>query len=102
MRGDYWVEFQERFGIERIVEVYGATEASAGFQHQGVPGMIGRLRTAGIRMGEVAHYDAEKEMLVRDERGFVEKCRPGETGMFLAKISDVSPFSDTRANESDQ
>ncbi len=99
MRGDYWVEFQERFGIERIVEVYGATEGVGGLSNiKGVPGMIGRLRTAGIRMGEVAHYDAEKEMLVRDERGFVEKCRPGETGMFLAKISDVSPFSGYKGN----
>jgi citronellyl-CoA synthetase len=99
MRGDYWVEFQERFGIERIVEVYGATEGVGGLSNiKGVPGMIGRLRTAGIRMGEVARYDAEKEMLVRDERGFVEKCRPGETGMFLAKISDVSPFSGYKGN----
>jgi acyl-CoA synthetase (AMP-forming)/AMP-acid ligase II len=26
MRGDYWVEFQNRFNIEKIIEVYGATE----------------------------------------------------------------------------
>jgi acyl-CoA synthetase (AMP-forming)/AMP-acid ligase II len=99
MRGDYWIEFQKRFGIERIVEVYGATEGVGGLSNiKGVPGMIGRLRTAGIRMGEVARSDAEKEELVRDGNGFVVKCRPGETGMFLAKISDVSPFSGYKGN----
>lgn len=99
MRGDYWVEFQERFKIRRIVEVYGATEGVGGLTNlKGVPGMIGRLSTAGVRMGEVARYDAEKEELVRDEKGFVVKCRPGETGMFLAKISDVSPFSGYKGN----
>ncbi len=100
MRGDYWEEFQNRFGIRRIVEVYGATEGVGGLTNiKGVPGMIGRLTTAGIRMGEVGRYNLEKGELIRDSRGFVEKCRPGEKGMFLAKISAISPFSGYKNNK---
>ncbi len=100
MRGDYWEEFQRRFGIERIVEVYGATEGVGGLINiNGVPGMIGKLSSAGVvRMGEVARYDPQKGEVVRNDRGFVVKCRPGETGMFLAKIDDRSPFSGYKGN----
>ena len=93
IRGDYWEGFQCRFGIKRIIEVYGTTEGVGALTNtRGVPGMIGRLRSAGMRIGEVAVYDHEKECLVRNGRGFIKKCRPGETGMFLARINDISPF----------
>ncbi|GFS99614.1 hypothetical protein TNCV_1971871 [Trichonephila clavipes] len=29
LRGHIWKEFQDRFGIERIIELYGATEGNA-------------------------------------------------------------------------
>ena len=100
MRGDYWVEFQTRFGIKRIIEVYGATEGVGALSNvKGVPGMIGRLSTAGIRMGEVVRYDVEKGEIARDEHGRMIKCKPGEKGMFLAKISNVSPFSGYKNNK---
>ncbi len=100
MRGDYWEEFQRRFGIKRIVEVYGATEGVGGLINiKGKPGMIGKLSSAGVvRMGEVARYDLQKGEIIRNNRGFAVKCRPGESGMFLAKINDHSPFSGYKGN----
>ncbi len=100
MRGDYWVEFQKRFSIEKIIEIYGATEGVGGLSNlKGVPGMIGQLRTAGIRMGEVVKYDIEKEEIARDSSGFAIKCKPGETGIFLAGINDTNPFSGYKNNK---
>ena len=100
MRGDYWVEFRDRFRIERIVEVYGATEGVGALANiKGVPGMIGKLNVLWIKMGEVARYNQETEEFVRGNDGFVEKCKPGEKGMFLAAINDTSPFSGYKNNK---
>src|SRR5262249_56024733 len=33
LRPDIWAAFQERFGIPRIVEMYGATEGNVALQH---------------------------------------------------------------------
>lgn len=100
MRGDYWVEFQKRFNIDRIIEVYGATEGVGALTNiKGVPGMIGRLTAAGVRMGEVARYDQESGDFIRNSNGYFEKCRAGETGMFLAAINDTNPFSGYKGNK---
>jgi acyl-CoA synthetase (AMP-forming)/AMP-acid ligase II len=101
MRGDYWEEFQSRFGIKKIIEVYGSTEGVGAIVNlKGVPGMIGKLTVAGIRMGEVVKYDIEKEEIIRDSRGFAVKCDVGDTGLFLAGINDLNPFSGYKNNKS--
>jgi len=100
MRGDYWGEFQERFGIKKIIEVYGATEGVGAIANlNGVPGMIGKLTVAGVRMGEVAKYDIDKEEIIRDSKGFAVKCRIDETGLFLAAINNTNPFSGYKNNK---
>ncbi len=96
MRADYWVDFQDRFNIERIVEAYGATEGVGGLVNtKGIPGMIGQLRVKAIgkRIGEVAQYNVEEETFIRGKDGFVKKCSVGERGMFLAEINKMNPFS---------
>ncbi|WP_300673410.1 long-chain-acyl-CoA synthetase [Desulfoluna sp.] len=102
MRAEYWEAFQERFGIKRIVEAYGATEGVGGMMNRkGKPGMIGQLTIAGIiRMGELARCDRETGELYRDKRGFAEKCTVGETGMFLPRIGGVNQFSGYKNNGS--
>lgn len=100
MRADYWVEFKERFGIKRIIEVYGATEGVGALTNlKGVPGMVGRLTAAGVRMGEVARYDTFNDELIKDSNGFIQKCKPGETGMFLAAINKTNPFPGYKSNK---
>ncbi len=100
MRGDYWVEFQKRFGIKKIIEVYGATEGVGAVANlKGVPGMIGKLTVGGIRMGEVVKYDIENEKIIRDSRGAAVKCQLDETGLFLAAINDINPFSGYKNNK---
>ena len=100
MRGDYWEEFQARFGIKKIIEVYGATEGVGAIANlKGVPGMIGKLSAAGIRMGEVVRYDIGRDEIIRDSRGFAIKCKTDETGLFLAAINSINPFSGYKNNK---
>lgn len=100
MRGDYWLEFKERFKIKRIVEIYGATEGvGALINKKGIPGMIGKLNVLWMKMGEVAAYDQDREEFIRDEKGFVKKCKVGEKGMFLAEINKFSPFPGYKNNK---
>ena len=100
MRMDYWTDFQKRFNIKRIIEVYGATEGVGGLSNiKGVPGMMGQLTTARVRMGEVARYNPDTEELIRNDQGFVEKCTIGEAGMFLAAISNTNPFAGYKSNK---
>jgi len=100
MRGDYWVDFQKRFNIERIVEVYGATEGIGALMNKkGVPGMIGKLNVLWMRMGEVVAYDQENDAFIRDNDGFLKKCKVGEKGMFLAEINQLSPFPGYKNNK---
>lgn len=99
MRMDYWTDFKKRFKIKRIIEVYGATEGVGGLTNiKGVPGMVGQLTTAGIRVGEVVRYNLDTDDFERNDQGFVEKCKIGETGMFLAAISNMSPFAGYKSN----
>ena len=101
MRAEYWESFQKRFAIEKIIEVYGATEGVGGLiNKKGIPGMIGRLTIAGlVKMGEVAKYDKDTGKLIRNKNGFAIKCKPGETGMFLPKIGRFNQFSGYRNNK---
>jgi len=94
MRGEYWQEFKERFGIKHIFEVYGATEGVARIINlKEIPGMMGSLSTFGIRCGEVIRYDVENECILKDAQGRVIKCQPGETGLLLAEINGRSMFA---------
>jgi len=92
LRPDIWEEFQQRFGIERILEIYGATEGNqVFFNMRGKVGAVGRLPGGplGRRIGSVktARYDVERDELERDERGFCVECAPDEPGELLCRIS---------------
>ncbi len=101
LRGEYWEEFQNRFNISRIIEVYGTTEGVGGLVNsKGVIGMVGRLTLFGIlKMGEIAAFNPETEEFIRDSNGFAKKVNVGESGMFLAKINKMNPFPGYKNNE---
>ncbi|MCB9482338.1 MAG: long-chain-acyl-CoA synthetase, partial [Desulfobacteraceae bacterium] len=100
MRKDYWLDFKNRFNISKIIEVYGATEGVGGLANvKGEPGMIGKLNIGWKKVGEVVKYNIENEEILRDGKGHAIKCKPGETGMFLAKIGKSSPFSGYKGNK---
>ncbi len=94
MRGEYWMQFKERFGIKKIVEVYGATEGVARIINlKQVPGMMGNLSVISIRIGEVVQYDVENEEILKGADGKPIFCKTGETGLLICYINPRAPFA---------
>jgi fatty-acyl-CoA synthase len=95
LRPDVWSPFQERFGIPRIVEFYGATEGNAALINvAGKVGAVGQfpafLRKAlGV---ELVRFDIETEEILRGSDGFCERCGFDEAGELLSKISKTARF----------
>ncbi|XP_056268783.1 long-chain fatty acid transport protein 2-like [Pseudoliparis swirei] len=91
-----WADFLQRFGNIRILECYGATEGNVGFfNYCGKVGAIGKehfLHKMACKYALI-RYDTEKEEPVKDSRGFCIEVPKGETGLFVAKIGENTPFS---------
>ncbi|MBF6466435.1 long-chain-acyl-CoA synthetase [Nocardia beijingensis] len=89
LRPELWDEFKSRFGIERIVEFYGASEANIAFVNA-----FGVDRTAGFGPlpYAVVEYDEETGKAKRDKDGRLRRVGTGGVGLLLAKVTDRSPF----------
>ena len=91
LRKDIWEEFKSRFHIDHVFEFYGATDGAGGlFNIEEVPGMIGRITVAGTIV--IIKIDEETGEFFKNEKNYYKKCKPGETGMMLAKIAETSNF----------
>src|SRR6202042_1200823 len=90
LRPEIWREFQDRFGIPRIVEFYGATEGNVSMlNYDGTVGAVVRVPDylEWLLPSRVVRFDVEKEMPVRGPDGLCIECRPGEVGEALGGIS---------------
>ncbi|MDE9364819.1 long-chain-acyl-CoA synthetase [Luteipulveratus sp. YIM 133132] len=89
LRQDIWHDFQQRFGIERIAEFYGASECNIAFINA-----YGLDETAGTcpLPYKVVEYDLETGEAVRDQKGRLRAVKTGEIGLLLAKVTDQQPF----------
>jgi fatty-acyl-CoA synthase len=107
LRPDVWTEFQQRFGVERILEFYGSTEGNVSmFNYDGKPGAIGRV--PGYLRGNFAvrlvKFDVEAEQPVRGEDGLCVLTEVGEPGEAIGLIKDdarhnYSGYADKAASE---
>jgi fatty-acyl-CoA synthase len=98
MRPEIWDEFSERFGIERIVEFYGASELNLAFVNA-----FSVKRTAGFcpLPYKIVDYDDHGEPR-RDEQGRLSEVAKGGTGLLIAEISERVPldgYTDAEATE---
>ncbi|MDI3258322.1 MAG: long-chain-acyl-CoA synthetase [Sinobacteraceae bacterium] len=89
LRPELWEAFERRFGIERIYEFYGASEANIAFVNA-----FGLPRTAGFcpLSYAIVQYDGEREAPVRGADGYMRRVARGEVGLLLAEVTDRSPF----------
>ncbi len=95
-----WKPFKKRFGINTVREQYGASETA-------VPGFFNIHNideTCGVSMSQygLVKYDVNADEAVRNEKGYLIKVKPGETGLLLGKIEDIDNFfmyKDKKATE---
>ena len=89
LRPDIWEEFQNRFGIERIVEFYGATEGNTALMNiEGKLGSVGRAPFSFISNARLVRYDLENDQYIRGADGLCIECGPDESGELLGKIDE--------------
>ncbi|KAJ3498041.1 hypothetical protein NLG97_g1437 [Lecanicillium saksenae] len=95
LRADVWSKFKERFGIETIIEFYGATEGVAGTWNisrnslsEGAVGRVGWLLESLLmsRQTIIVLMDWETDEALRDGSGVCIKAKTGETGELLLRV----------------
>lgn len=89
LRPDIWDSFKTRFGIERITEIYGASEGNVAFAN-----VLNKDRTIGLTTAKVAlvKYDVSNDEMVKDEKGHCILVKDGEAGLCLGNINPEMQF----------
>ncbi len=88
LRPDIWVAFQERFGIARIFEMYGATEGNIALQNfDGKVGSVGKPHPFLEDQVALVRYDHGRADIARDAGGRAIACAADEPGELLGKVS---------------
>ncbi|GAA1075627.1 long-chain-acyl-CoA synthetase [Tsukamurella spumae] len=89
MRPEIWREFQERFGIDRIMEFYAASETNIAFVNVfDIEGTVGLCPLPHA----VVEYDLDTAGPLRDSRGRMKQVKRGQNGLLLTKITKAAPF----------
>lgn len=89
LRPDIWMEFKERFGIDRIVEFYGSSEGNVAFSNA-----FNLDKTAGFcpMPFAIVQYDIDEDQPVRDAKNRMLKVHKGEAGLLLCEVTERYPF----------
>ena len=89
LRPDVWMEFKQRFGIERIAEFYGASEGNVAFGN-----LLNKQQTIGTTTQKIAlvRYDVDEDEIIRDEDGHCIETTKGEPGLLLGEINNKQVF----------
>ena len=87
---DIWRVFQERFGIERILEGWSSTEANTSLINlDGRVGSCGRIPFKDRHNGRLIRYDVATDTHPRTAEGRCIECAPGEIGEFIGMILEL-------------
>jgi citronellyl-CoA synthetase len=89
LRPGIWKGFKQRFGIDRVVELYASSEGNVAFTN-----IFNFDNTVGFSPVSYAivKYDKDRDEPVRNNRGFMIKTQKGEAGLMLGEITDKTPF----------
>ncbi|MBX9730416.1 MAG: long-chain-acyl-CoA synthetase [Sphingomonas sp.] len=90
LRPDIWKPFKKRFGLRRITEFWGASEANGGFMN-----VFNKDETIGMTGAtcRLVDYSTEDATAVRGADGFLKLVPPGEPGLLLFEVSPTSATS---------
>lgn len=96
LRPHIWKEFQERFKMKNVIEMYGATEGNANlvnvFGKEGAVGFISRIFSK-LYPVFLIKINPETGEIVRDENGLCIRSKPGELGMLVGKVVQHNPLN---------
>ena len=99
LRPDVWDIFKDRFGVDRIVEIYGASEGNALFMN-----LLNKDKTIGMTNAQVAliEYDVAEDKIIKNEDGTCKKITAHDPGLLIVFISPNAVFNgytDAQATE---
>ena len=99
LRPDIWQAFKQRFGVRRIYELYGASEANIAFFN-----ILNQDCTVGLCPADYALVECDHAtgVLERDAHGHLVRVPPGGTGLLLGKVTQTYPYdgyTDAAASE---
>jgi len=89
LRPGIWKTFKQRFGIDRVVELYASSEGNVAFTN-----VFNFDNTVGFSpvAYTIVKYDQEADQPLRDAKGFMVRVGKGESGLMLGEITDKTPF----------
>ncbi|MEN8721425.1 MAG: long-chain-acyl-CoA synthetase [Alphaproteobacteria bacterium] len=93
LRPEIWETVETRFGINKVVEFYGATEGNVALMNlEGKRGTVGRLpgylrKATGVTC---VRYDVENDEVMRGPDGLCIECKPGEPGEAVGRLPTSS------------
>ncbi len=105
LRADVWTAFQARFGIPRIVEMYGATEGNVALQNlEGRVGSVGKPHAMLDGQVALVRFDHHVGDIARGADGFAIACADDEPGELLGKVGtagamEYDGYTDRTATE---
>ena len=99
LRPDVWDTFKDRFGVNRIVEIYGASEGNALFMN-----LLNKNKTIGMTNADVAliEYDVAEDIILKGDDGFCKKIINYDPGLLIVRIGPNAVFNgytDAQATE---
>ena len=99
LRPDLWDCFRNRFGVERIIEIYGASEGNALFMN-----LLNKDETIGMTNAKVGifKYDVAEDKLVKDENDKYIEVDDHQPGLLLVEIGPnaiYNGYTDKKASE---
>ena len=96
LRPDVWKVVQDRFGINNIIEFYGASEGNVSLTNVDSRfGSIGRIPpyAKNALPTKIVKFDVVNEKVVRNEDGFCIECEDDEPGEVIGLIPNEDKFS---------
>ena len=99
LRPDLWDTFRNRFNVERICEIYGASEANGMFMN-----LLNKDQTIGMTNTDVKifSYDVAEDKLKVDSNGKYIEIKDDSPGLALMKIGPnaiYNGYTDAQASE---
>ncbi|KEF31494.1 Acetoacetyl-CoA synthetase [Marinobacter nitratireducens] len=89
LRPSIWKEFKERFGIEKVAELYASSEGNIGFSNFfNMDNTVG-FSTAPYKL--VKFHEGTRDP-IRNDKGFMEEVTKGEPGLLIGEITKKWAF----------